>query len=204
MDTKARILQGAHDLFFRYGIKSVTMDDIAKHLGMSKKTIYQFFADKDEIVFLLGNTTQDMHLKQFAAIASNAKDPIDEILQTMKYIASMFNQMNPNIFYDMQKYHPKSWENFKNFKDKFMLQLVINNIERGQKEGLYRSDVDPVVVARLRIEEVEMGMNPLIFPPDKFKLGDVEVALLDHWIHGICTLKGHKLINKYRQVIEEE
>lgn len=180
------------------------MDDIAKHLGMSKKTIYQFFSDKDEIVFTLGKATQEMHSKHFAQIAKSSNDPIDEIVQTMKHIAAIFNQMNPNIFYDLQKYHPKSWENFKSFKEKFMLQLVIDNIERGQKEGLYRADIDPKVIARLRIEEVEMGMNPVIFPPDKYKLVDVEVALLDHWIHGICTLKGHKLLNKYRQIIEEE
>lgn len=204
MDNKARILQGAHELFFRYGIKSVTMDDIARHLGMSKKTIYQFYTDKDEIVFTLSSATQEMHSKSFAGIAANAKDPIDEILQTMRHMAVMFSTMNPNLFYDLQKYHPKSWENFKNFKEKFMMQLVINNLEKGKKQGLYRPDIDPAVIARLRIEEVEMGMNPVIFPPDKFKLVDVEVALLDHWMHGICTLKGHKLINKYRQVTEEE
>lgn len=204
MDTRARILQGAHELFFRYGIKSVTMDDIAKHLGMSKKTIYQFFTDKDEIVFTLSSATQEMHSKNFCEIATTAKDPIDEIMQTMKHMAGMFSQMNPNLFYDLQKYHPRSWENFRNFKDKFMMQLVIDNIERGKKQGLYRPDVDPAVIAKLRLAEVEMGMNPAIFPPDKFKLVDVEVALLDHWLHGICTLKGHKLINKYRQLIEEE
>jgi TetR/AcrR family transcriptional regulator, cholesterol catabolism regulator len=204
MDTKERILQGAKELFFRYGIKSVTMDDIAKHLGMSKKTIYQFYTDKDEIVFTLGSVLQQMHSKTFAGIAASAKDPIDEILQTMRHLGTIFSQMNPNMFYDLQKYHPKSWENFKNFKEKVMMEMVITNIEKGRRQGLYRADIDPMVVARLRIEEVEMGMNPVIFPPDKFKLVDVEVALLDHWMHGICTIKGHKLINKYRQVTEEE
>jgi TetR/AcrR family transcriptional regulator, cholesterol catabolism regulator len=204
METKERILQGAQELFFRYGIKSVTMDDIAKNLGMSKKTIYQFFTDKDEIVATLGRRTQEQHCKNFAEIEASCKDAIDGILQTMKYMAAMFSSMNPNIFYDLQKYHPKSWENFKEFKEKVMMELVVQNIEKGKKQGLYRVDIDPVIVARLRIEEVEMGMNPQIFPPGKFNLVEVEVALLDHWLHGICTIRGHKLINKYRQVTEEE
>jgi AcrR family transcriptional regulator len=204
MDTKERITNGARELFFQYGIKSVTMDDIAKHLGMSKKTIYQFFTDKDEIVLTLSKHTQDGHCKNFEAIAENSKDAIDEILQTMKYMVAMFSTMNANLFYDLQKYHPKSWEQFREFKDNFMMDLVVNNIEKGRKQGLYRLDIDPIIVAKLRMEEVEMGMNPRIFPPAKFNLSQVELALLEHWLHGICTLKGHKLINKYRQVIEEE
>jgi AcrR family transcriptional regulator len=204
METKDRIIKGAQELFFQYGIKSVTMDDIAKHLGMSKKTIYQFFTDKDEIVQTLASRTQDEHSRNFAAVAASSKDAIDEIIQTMKHMAAMFSTMNANLFYDLQKYHPKSWEQFQQFKEKFMLGLVVNNIEKGKAQGLYRHDVDPMVIARLRIEEVEMGMNPRIFPPDKFNLAQVEIALLDHWMHGICTIKGHKLINKYRQVTEEE
>lgn len=204
MEPKERIMKGAMELFFQYGIKSVTMDDIAKHLGMSKKTIYQFFTDKDEIVLTLSKRTQDENCRHFEAIAANAKDAIDEILQTMKHMVAMFTRMNANIFYDLQKYHPKSWDQFREFKEKVMMDLVVTNIEKGKKQGLYRIDVDPSVVAKLRIEEVEMGMNPLIFPPAKFNLTQVEVALLDHWLHGICTIKGHKLINKYRQVVEEE
>ena len=204
MEPKERIMKGAMELFFQYGIKSVTMDDIAKHLGMSKKTIYQFFTDKDEIVLMLSKRMQDENCRQFEAIASTAKDAIDEILQTMKHMVAMFTRMNANIFYDLQKYHPKSWDQFREFKEKVMMELVITNIEKGKKQGLYRPDLDPSVVAKLRIEEVEMGMNPLIFPPDKFNLTQVEVALLDHWMHGICTIKGHKLINKYRQVVEDE
>lgn len=204
MEPKERIMKGAMELFFQYGIKSVTMDDIAKHLGMSKKTIYQFFTDKDEIVLTLSKRTQDEHCQHFEAIASSAKDAIDEILQTMKYMVGMFTRMNANIFYDLQKYHPKSWDQFREFKENVMMELVVTNIEKGRKQGLYRPDVDPAVVAKLRMEEVEMGMNPRIFPPDKFNLTQVEVALLDHWLHGICTIRGHKLINKYRQVVEEE
>jgi TetR/AcrR family transcriptional regulator, cholesterol catabolism regulator len=69
---------------------------------------------------------------------------------------------------------------------------------------LVRADVNAKVLSRLRIEEVEMGMRADLFPPDKFRMLDVQIALIDHFLHGICTLKGHKMINKYKEVIEEE
>ena len=200
----ARILKGAHELFFRCGIKSVTMDDIAKHLGMSKKTIYQSFSDKDEIVYMLSTGVLHEHKCNLQEIEAESKDAIDEIMQSMKYMANMFTQMNPNLFYDLQKYHPRAWNAFREFKEKIILGLVINNIEKGQKQGLYRTELNPAIMARLRIEEVEMGMNAMIFPPDKFNIVEVEVSMLDHWLYGVCTLKGHKLINKYKQLEEEE
>ena len=78
------------------------------------------------------------------------------------------------------------------------------NLKKGIAQGLYRSEIDTKIMARLRIEEVDLAMNPAVFPPDKFNLTVVQVALLDHFLHGILTIKGHKLINKYKQVIEEE
>lgn len=203
-EASIRILRGAHELFFRCGIKSVTMDDIAKHLGMSKKTIYQSFSDKDEIVYTLSAGILEEHKGNLNTIEAQSKDAIDEIIQSMKYMAAMFTQMNPNLFYDMQKYHQRAWSAFREFKESYIMEMVIKNIEKGQKQGLYRTDLNANILAKLRIEEVEMGMNPMVFPPDKFNIVEVEVAMLDHWLYGVCTLKGHKLINKYKQLEEEE
>jgi len=84
-----------------------------------------------------------------------------------------------------------------------MEKMVEGAINRGKKEGLVREDVNPKILAILRIEQIEMGMNPAIFPPDKFKLVDVQLAMLDHFLHGICTIKGHKLVNKHKEIDEE-
>jgi len=204
METGKRILQGARELFFKYGIKSVTMDDIAKHLAMSKKTIYQFFRDKDEIVTQLTEDSFRERQKEFDEIFSSSKDAIHEILQAMQQVGSVFTQMNPNLFYDMQKYHPAAWKKFREFKEQCVMKMVERNLESGKIQGFYRTDIDSRIMAKFRIEQVEMAMNPDTFPPDKFNLTQVQVALLDHFLHGIATLKGHKLINKYKQIIEEE
>lgn len=204
METKERILQGAEELFFRYGIKSVTMDDIAKHLAISKKTIYQFFEDKNELVETLMSIGLKKDECEFRQIQKDSENVIVEVFNMMKHMGNMFSKVNPNIFYDLQKYHPKAWLQFKEFKHNCMARMVEDSIERGIREGLVRTDLNAKVLARLRIEQVEMGFNSEVFPPDKFKLLDVQLAMIDHFLHGICTLKGHKMINKYKEVTEEE
>lgn len=204
METKDRILLGAEELFFKYGIKSVTMDDIAKHLAISKKTIYQFFEDKNELVETLMTEKLKQDECDIKHIQEESENVIVEVFSMMKHMGAMFAKVNPNIFYDLQKYHPNAWKQFKLFKHDCLASLVENSIDRGIKEGLVRSDINAKVLALLRIEEIEMGMNVDIFPPDKFKMLDVQITLIDHFLHGICTLKGHKLINKYKQLSEEE
>lgn len=204
MKTKDRILKGAEELFFKYGIKSITMDDIAKHLGISKKTIYQFYSDKNEIVEILMIQRMKINELEFKQIAEQTDNVIEEVLAMMKHIGIMFSQMNPNLFYDMQKYHPNSWKLFKQFKEECIERMVEESVKRGIKQGFVRADINTKIIARLRMQEVEMGFDPQTFPPDRYEIVDVQLALLDHFLHGICTLKGHKLINKYKQITEEE
>lgn len=202
--TKKRILQGAEELFFSHGIKSITMDDIAQHLGMSKKTIYSSFRDKDEIVLLMMKGKLEEDKKEISAICGKCANIVEEVFGIMKHISSMFSKLNPVVFYDLQKYHPEAWKLFKAFKNDFMLKLVEENIERGIRQGHVRSDVNVRIMARMRIEQVEMAFNPFIFPPDKVSILEVQIAMIEHFLYGICTLKGHKLINKYKQIVEED
>jgi TetR/AcrR family transcriptional regulator, cholesterol catabolism regulator len=204
MEPEERIIQSVTELMYRFGIKSITMDDVARHLSMSKKTLYQHFIDKNEMVMKCCNFDMQNRDCVFKEIAENAVDPVAELIQLMKYMELMFTKINPNLFYDLQKYHPAAWKIYREFKEKNMMKKVEDNIERGIKLGLYRKDLNIPVIARLRMEEVEMGFNPEIYPPDKFKVSEVQMVLFDNFIHGITTLKGHKLINKYKQINEEE
>lgn len=204
MKTKDRILKGAEELFFKYGIKSITMDDISKHLAISKKTIYHYFKDKNEVVETLMKARLQMDACEIDETAKESKNVIEEVFRIMKHMSAMFSQMNPNLFYDLQKYHPESWKLFKKFKEECVERMVEESIRKGIKDGFVRSDINTKVIARMRMETLEMGLNPEIFPPDKFKIVDVQLALLDHFLHGICTIKGHKLINKYKELTEEE
>lgn len=199
-----RIIDGARELFFRHGMKSITMDDIASHLGISKKTIYQYYEDKEGLILALTSLELGCQEKDMHEIRKHSQNAIDEIMQVMGLMAKMMNKISPSVFYDMQKYYQDAWKRFKEFKSKQMIGFVEENLRRGVKQELYRKDLQIKILARLRIEEVELGYNPEIFPPDQFNISDVQISLLDHFLHGIVTLKGHRLINKYKQLLEED
>lgn len=204
MKTEDRILAAAGELFYRNGIKSITMDDIASNLGISKKTIYQFYPDKDSIVMALTELELNLQTKQMDDMRQASVNAIDEIFKVMSCITGTFSRITSNLFYDMQKYHPSSWMRFHEFKEKSMMNFVEENLRTGIKQGLYRSDINVRLMAKFRIETTSLVFNAAIFPPDKYSIKDVQLGLLDHFVHGITTIKGHKLINKYKQLTEEE
>lgn len=195
--TEDRILNGARELFFKQGIRTITMDDIAGHLAISKKTIYTHYKDKDLIVksmfqILLHQQMQNMnHIKKMSA------DPIDEILKLMEHLGSFISQFNPAVFYDLQKYYPLVWAEFRVFREKELIGFVEDNLKRGIKLELYRKEIKVKIIARLRIEMVNLGFNTDVFPINQFNHAEVHVAMLEHYLHGIVTLKGNKMIAKY-------
>lgn len=203
MDNREKILFAAYELFLRYGIKSVTMDDIAKHLSISKKTIYLSFQDKDEVVHTLMEQVLLKDQADFITIAKNTSNVVEEVFVMMKKMNGILNTINPNIFYDLKKYHPKTWSLFHKFRMEFVVNCVVVSLEKGKKDGLVRLDINSNILAKLRGEEIEMGFNPAVFPIDKFKILDVQIAFVEHFLYGICTLKGHKLINKYKKIVEK-
>lgn len=204
MEIKDRILQTAQELFFKYGIRSISMDDIAKHLSISKKTIYQFYKDKDEVVHTLMQEKFKKDSKHFENIHKISENVIEEMFNVMKHIGKTIGEINPSMFYDLQKHHSHTWNLFKDFREEHIVKMVEGMLLRGMKQGYIRTDINPKIIARMRMAQVDIGFNPEIFPPDKFKLVDVQLAMLEHFLYGICTLKGHKLVNKHKQIIEEE
>jgi len=204
LESEDRILLGAGDLFSRFGIKNVTMDEIAKQMGISKKTIYQHYQDKNKLVIAVVKGMIINHDTQCCEFEKKSENAIDEILLVMNYMNGFFSQMNPNFFFDMQRYHAQAWQQFLKFKEDTILEQVIKNLEKGRSEGLFRQDFNLKILARLRVEEIEFAMSAKYFSPNKYNLQDVQTQLLDHFLHGICTLKGHKLLNKYKQLQEDE
>ena len=116
----------------------------------------------------------------------------------------VFSKIHPSVFYDLQKYHPKTWQLWLDHKNQFILQNIIENIKKGMQEGLFRKDFDVEVLSRLRLAQIDIAFNPLVFPPEKFDVKKVQLECLEHFMLGIATLKGHKLINKYKHITEEE
>lgn len=204
MEINERIIAGSEELFKRHGVRSVTMDDIAKHLGVSKKTIYQFFENKETLVNAVFETYLVKEEAIVNEISANAQDPVDEILKLSDHLKMSFQNVNPNLLFEIEKYFPAAWKTFQDHKNCCLIQTVKSSLTNGVEKGYFRKDMNLDLIAVMRMELVQLGFNPYIFPPDKFNMFEVQVQLLDHFLHGICTLKGHKLINKYKHIIEEE
>jgi len=199
MEAKERILLKAHELFNRYGIRSVSMDDIAAQLGMSKKTLYQYYTDKDELVSAVFTSVMESNRLQCMQDHKQSENALHEIFMAYDMMQQMFANMNPSILYDMQKYHPATYKKYQEYKNGFLYQMLRSNIERGIKEELYRSDIDIDVLTRYRIYSIMLGFDTEVFPNNRTGLLHIEQQLLEIFLYGLATAKGQKLIQKYKQ-----
>ena len=194
---RERILEKAQVLFFRYGIKSVTMDDIARELGISKKTIYQHFEDKDAIVLACIETHFFCERADSERMQAEAPDSIAEVVMASEQMRQMMTGMNPAMIFELKRYYPRAWDSFTEFKNGFVLDLIRKNLLKGIETGLYRADLNVEVMARLRNEEIELGFDSDIFSPRQFNILDIQLTVLDHFIRGVVTPQGLNLYEDY-------
>lgn len=199
-----RILDTARTLFFRNGIKSITMDDIATEQGISKKTIYQYYKDKNALVSALTRNQMECQHQDMCHIREESKNAIQELLESMKYMGQIFTKINPAMFYDLRKYHPLAWNQFRSFKEKELAGFIEENLRKGMKQGLYRKNLKIRILARLRLEEIELAFDPKAYPPEQFNILEVQLTIMEHFLQGVVTLKGHKMLNKHNDIIEED
>lgn len=204
MDLKEHILNEADKLFCTYGIKSITMDDIAHHLGISKKTIYVHFKDKNEMVMLLIQKILDSQRCVIDTKQETSANAVEEVFMAVTELQDLLSNMNPMFINDLQKYHPEAWKVFQEFRNKKLFEVITANLHRGIAEGYYRKDIQPDILARLRIEEVGMAFNPAVFSANNYSYSAIMTELTEHFLFGVCNLKGHRLINQYKQLNEEE
>jgi AcrR family transcriptional regulator len=198
-ETKEKILEGTEALFMKYGIRSVTMDDIARHLSVSKKTLYQHFADKDDLVFKMSEMFLERNFEQYKQIESSSKNSIEELSRISVCMKRDMENMNPSMLFDLQKYHPKSWNLWSEHKVKIISESVVRNIKQGIADGFFRPEVNPEIMAITRVILIEGAFNAQEFPKDKFNFVDVQSQLFELFVYGLCTEKGRKLYQKYKE-----
>ncbi|WP_113638669.1 TetR/AcrR family transcriptional regulator [Nubsella zeaxanthinifaciens] len=205
MEIKDYIIDGADKLFCQYGFKSVTMDDIAKNLGVSKKTIYQNFKDKNELINILIRdriVNQDLQMNKCVVESENA---VQEVFIGMQDMDFFLATMNPMLFYDLQKYHQEAWLNFIAFKEKEIGKTVAQNLQRGIAEGLYRQELNVEIVTRMRLNQIDtIFTQNNLYDTTKYSLANIMVEITRHFLFGICNNEGLKLIHKYDQELKEQ
>lgn len=201
MENRDQITQAAEHLFMNYGIRSVTMDDIARKLGISKKTIYQHFRDKDEVVGLATLRILQREKGMLDQIQNESENAIHELHLLSNYIRQHIVNINPSALFDLQKYHPDAWQIYLNFKDTVFLKSVESTIERGIREGVFRPSLDPKILSVLRIEQIHCSFDDQVFPKEEYNWREVHTQLFDHFTYGLLTPKGVHAYEKYSETL---
>src|SRR4030095_1538700 len=183
-------LDRVESLFMRFGIKSITMDDVARELGISKKTLYQMVESKDELVIKVLNHHIVREKSQCICNSQDAANAIDEIFSIMDSNSQELSQMKTNILNDLQKYHRDAWLMIRNFHYDFVLKIIRENILRGRKEGLYREDFDPDIIAKLHLSTVFNLFDEQLFPSGSTSKVVLFKEYMMHFLHGIASAEG--------------
>ncbi len=199
MDNRQKITEEAALMFRTYGIRAVTMDMLAAKLGMSKRTIYEVFRDKDE---LLKGVIKWMTQKQREVITkyfNESDNVVEAIFKMLDLMAEHFQKMSPAFQMDMKRYHRIILDNPDEIQD---LPYYSNNSEilsRGIKEGVFRDDIDVEITNKCMLEVVRMSNDKDVFPPDDFLNKDVIRNFYINYLRGISTPKGLDLIDFYEK-----
>lgn len=198
LDTRAYIITEADKLFCQFGFKSVTMDDIAKHLGISKKTIYQHFADKNDLVNVLMEARYSNHDCEMKMHTKHGVDAVHEILLGLADMNEWLITLNPKLFFDLQKYHPEAWFKFLKFKEENLKIVIAANMERGIKEGIYRSDIHIPILTELRLAQTQLIFNEYnSYNKNKYSIPQVMMEITYHFLFGMVTDKGKIRLEQY-------
>jgi AcrR family transcriptional regulator len=197
-ETRTKIISSAEMLFFKYGIRSVTMDDVARELSISKKTLYQYFDNKDHLVLAVAQNHLDNEQQEFSQIRDESQNAIEEISKLSVCMRRNLSNINPTTMHDLKKFHSEAWNQFLKFKYEFIKSNIVENIKWGVSEGYYRDSIDAEILAIFRMEQVEMMFDQNIYPSGHFDFSKVQIQLFVHFVYGILTHKGRELYEKFQ------
>lgn len=195
-EAKIKIMRSAEALFLRYGFKSITMDDISRELGISKKTLYQYFSDKNDLV----NQVVENHLNDerelCCKLEEEEKDPIAYLLAISNNFSSEDKHINTAILYDLKKYFKEAWDKVEGYSKDFIYAQVLRNLIEGKSKGLYRKEMNERIIALHYVHMIQFMVNPENYQKEERDFKVVHAELMQYHLHGILTDKGLKQLEK--------
>lgn len=206
-DKKLYILQNVGKLYLKFGIRGVTMDDVAREFGISKKTLYQYFNDKEDLVNQVVNYYLDNPIFELRQIG--AGNSIDRFFSLRSHVAQILKHFNNNLECDLKKQYPHLYKRVHDFKRQRIFNDTIKSIEAGIKDGLFRSDLEAEFIAKLQVGRMLLTLNPdyEIFNDSEIMSMELFDKVMDYHMHAICTQQGieyyRKQLNKYQNEEQE-
>lgn len=192
---KEKILHTATELFLNQGFKSITMDDIAREMAISKKTIYSHFSNKEAIIEASTSELFNMICSGIDHITEDKKNPIEELYDIKRFVLEHLRGERTSPMYQLQKYYPKIHRTLRKKQYDFMQDCMIENITRGVSEGLFRENLDVQFVSRIYFTGMTGIKDGDIFPASEFPVSTLYDMYLEYHLRGIVTPKGRKILN---------
>ena len=197
---REKILEKSNELFLNLGFKSVTMDEIASSLGVSKKTIYKFFKNKTELINVVTQFMFDTVSCGIDGICSLKMNPIDEIFEIKKFVMIHLKDEKSSPQYQLQKYYPKIYASLKEKQFHIMQACVIENLKSGIESKLYRENIDLEFISRIYFNGMVNIKDKDLFPLRDYSMNTLMNYFLEYHLRGICTEKGTlQLENQLKQ-----
>ena len=184
------IIEKVSELYQQYGIKSVTMDDVASELGMSKKTLYRYVSNKDDLVHYFVDHIQEQRKCSVENIKGQNLNAIEELMAVNEHVIQMLKSYNPSTEYDLKKYYPQHYGKIRKLRRNNMYKAVLENIEKGKKEGLFRREMDANIIARVHVSRIENSFANEMFTIDELTSRSFVTEMMEYHIRGIASKKG--------------
>jgi AcrR family transcriptional regulator len=195
-EKEEQLLFATTELFMKLGVKSLTMDDISRHLGISKKTLYQFVSDKKDLVNKALQLAIENDQCLLGDIAVQEENAIDELIAINEKVSEKLQSIQPAVMYDLQKYYPEAWALMEDHKKCFVCDMIVKNINIGIQQGLYRENVNPGIVARIYVTLIDKIFDADTFPSHQYTFATIHKEIARYHIRGIASEKGVKYLVK--------
>ena len=193
-DLLARVLEKSREVFMKFGVKSVTMDDISKELGISKKTLYTVIKDKNELIEKISISFSGEIFSTIGELLKKKLDPISELLEIESVVCNSITSFDPSVLHQFQKYYPAIHKKLHDRQKSAIIDMIKDNMKRGIRDGIYRGDLDVNFMAHLDYSSSFNLINPDFFPSEEFELRKIKHDYLIYHLRGIASYKGLSFI----------
>jgi AcrR family transcriptional regulator len=181
-------------VFSRRGVRSPNMDDIARELKVSKKTLSKYFKDKSDLVAKVMTAKCVFEQMQVTRMIADSENAIDELMHMTEMISKELAQVHPSVHYDLEKYYPEAWKVFLEHKQTFVRECVKANLQRGVEQGIYRDNLNADIISKLYVSKIDVIFDPSVFPVGEFTFAQVHLELMRYHIRGVANNKGMKYL----------
>ncbi len=193
---REEILVKAAELFLNLGFKSVTMDDLVNEMGISKKTIYSHFQNKNQLVKACTLHVFNIISEGIDHICALDKNPIEELYEIKRFVMQHLKEEKSSPEFQLQKYYPKIHMTLKEKQYEMMQECVMDNVREGIQMGIYRENLDAEFISRIYFSGVTSLKDQRLFPENKYSSSQLMDEYLEYHLRGIVTPKGRKILNE--------